>query len=198
MSNFDLVNEFHEATGGDEDGDFKIPYPHILGPRTRDLRISLIEEEVHELIDALNGHDVHSVAHELADVLYVVYGTAASMGIDIDEVFKEVHRANMSKVGGVSREDGKVLKPEGFVPADVRGVIDILYGVTLPEIELDTPVVVTSSSGVKSQRHFAGWNKDNGWMYVWKGGRTSWTDEDGDLETYRVWNFANRERMNDI
>lgn len=67
------------------------------------------------------------VAKELADLLYVVYGSAYSMGIPIDEVFAEVHRSNMSKLGEdgkpIYREDGKVLKGKNFSPADIEKVL---------------------------------------------------------------------------
>ena len=53
----------------------------------------------------------------MADLLYVVYGTAVSYGIDMDPVFREVHRSNMSKVGGYKRDDGKWVKPATYSPA---------------------------------------------------------------------------------
>ena len=60
------------------------------------------------------------------DLLYVTYGAILACGIDPDPVFAEVHRANLSKAGGPTREDGKVLKPPGWQPADVRSVIEKL------------------------------------------------------------------------
>ena len=65
--------------------------------------------------------DKKAVAKELADLLYVVYGTAVSLGIPIDDVFCEVHTSNMSKLDDngkpIYREDGKVLKgPHYFQP----------------------------------------------------------------------------------
>jgi predicted HAD superfamily Cof-like phosphohydrolase len=63
------------------------------------------------------------MAKELADLLYVVYGTAVSLGIDMEPVFKEVHRSNMSKVGGYKREDGKWVKPPTYSPADILPII---------------------------------------------------------------------------
>jgi len=63
------------------------------------------------------------VAKELADLLYVVYGTAVSYGLDMDPVFREVHRSNLSKVGGYKREDGKWVKPPTYSPADVKPLL---------------------------------------------------------------------------
>lgn len=61
--------------------------------------------------------------HELTDLLYVTYGTILTCGVDADEAFAEVHRANMRKILGPRRADGKQLKPADWQPADVAGVI---------------------------------------------------------------------------
>ena len=87
------------------------PVPVVVDGRTRELRVKLIQEEFDELKEALATEDLSSIAKEMADLLYVVYGTAVSYGIDMDPVFREVHRSNMSKVGGYKREDGKWVKP---------------------------------------------------------------------------------------
>jgi len=67
--------------------------------------------------------DTVAVAKELADLLYVVYGTAVSCGIDMEPVFREVHRSNMSKVGGHKREDGKWVKPSTYSPARLELIL---------------------------------------------------------------------------
>lgn len=96
------------------------------------LRHTLIREEYEEVseafaeLTAVSPNDpaaLTDLAHELADLLYVVYGTFAAMGVDADAVFAEVHRANMTKLEGPRRADGKLLKPPGWQPADVAGVI---------------------------------------------------------------------------
>ena len=43
-------------------------------------------------------------------------------------MFAEVHRANLTKASGPRRADGKILKPEGWQPADVRSVIERAVG----------------------------------------------------------------------
>ena len=83
------------------------PVPTVADGRTRELRVRLIQEEFDELKEALASDDLSSIAKEMADLLYVVYGTAVSYGIEMQPVFREVHRSNMSKVGGYKREDGK-------------------------------------------------------------------------------------------
>jgi NTP pyrophosphatase (non-canonical NTP hydrolase) len=71
-------------------------------------------------------YDLSKIAKEIADVLYVVYGTAAAFGIDIDKVYAQVHESNMSKVGPdgevLRRSDGKVLKGPNYKAPDLDWV----------------------------------------------------------------------------
>jgi predicted HAD superfamily Cof-like phosphohydrolase len=97
--------------------------PTVVDGRTRELRIKLIQEEFDELKEALAAEDLSSIAKEMADLLYVVYGTAVSYGIDMDAVFREVHRSNMSKVGGSKRGDGKWVKPVTYSPARIEPIL---------------------------------------------------------------------------
>ncbi len=91
------------------------------------LRISLLEEEVGELVTATRARDLTGIADALADITYVVYGTALTYGIDLDSVLDEVHRSNMSKLDHdgkpIFRADGKVLKSERYSPPDVAAVL---------------------------------------------------------------------------
>lgn len=97
--------------------------PMRLDQDTRLLRERLIEEEFAELREALAQGHVADIAKELADLLYVVYGTAVSCGIDMEPVFREVHRSNMSKVGGHKRADGKWVKPPTYSRAQVEPIL---------------------------------------------------------------------------
>lgn len=88
------------------------------------LRPTLHDEEHAELIEALASGDRAAIARELADVVYIAYGTAHVYGIDLDAAFFEVHRANMHKAtAGIRRDDGKILKPLDFVPPDMTEAI---------------------------------------------------------------------------
>jgi predicted HAD superfamily Cof-like phosphohydrolase len=89
----------------------------------RNLRLDLVAEEVAELEDAAYDGNLPKVADAIADAVYVLLGTAVAYGIDIRPVFAEVHRTNMAKEGGPTRPDGKILKPEGWQPPDVAGII---------------------------------------------------------------------------
>lgn len=117
------VAEFHAA--------FNLPHqsqPTIdVEGALEALRISLLEEEVSELIAATNARDLVGIADALADITYVVYGTALTYGIDLDGVLSEVHRSNMSKLDSngkpIIRADGKVLKSERYSPPNVAAVL---------------------------------------------------------------------------
>jgi len=109
-----MVQEFHEA--------FDIlmkETPGIPDETTQGLRLSLIREELDELREGFETSNIVEVADAIADLLYVTYGTAVSCGIDIGPVFEEVHRSNMTKVGGHKREDGKWVKPAHYSPARI-------------------------------------------------------------------------------
>ena len=122
MTPYQKVREFHQAYG--------MPvgeYPQDLSDNRKTLRKVLIDEEREEVFEAMDEKDLAHTAKELADLLYVTYGTAVEMGIDLDAVFDEVHRSNMSKLGEdgrpIYRHDGKVLKGPNYREADVESVL---------------------------------------------------------------------------
>ncbi len=84
----------------------------------RDLRIRLLEEEWNEYLEAEGFDDLVGIADALADMIYIIAGTALVYGIPLDRVFDEVQRSNMSKFAdGVNvREDGKILKGASYSP----------------------------------------------------------------------------------
>jgi predicted HAD superfamily Cof-like phosphohydrolase len=104
--------------------------PGIPDAVTKELRKKLITEECTELIKALDDDDLIAIADGIADLHYVVSGTALSYGIPEDAVFDEVHRSNMSKAdpdGTVhKREDGKILKSIHYTPANIKAVLEQL------------------------------------------------------------------------
>ena len=123
MSNmFQDVKEFQTAVGqyiGTE--------PRFANKSERSLRMSLLMEEVKEYLEGEEKEDLENVAKELADIIYIVCGTAVSYGIPLDRVFEEVHRSNMAKLGPDGkvkrREDGKILKPDGWTPPDIKSIL---------------------------------------------------------------------------
>jgi predicted HAD superfamily Cof-like phosphohydrolase len=114
-----MVEEFHRK--------FEIaiqPNPADLADETKQLRIRLIQEEFDELKESMANGNLAAIAKEMADLLYVVYGTAVSYGIDMKPVFQEVHRSNLSKVGGYKRADGKWVKPPTYSPAQLEPILN--------------------------------------------------------------------------
>ncbi|MEQ1626353.1 MAG: MazG nucleotide pyrophosphohydrolase domain-containing protein, partial [Nitrospira sp.] len=97
--------------------------PTAASEETKRLRIRLIQEEFDELKESMAEGNLAALAKEMADLLYVVYGTAVSYGIDMEPVFREVHRSNLSKVGGYKREDGKWVKPPTYSPAKIEPLL---------------------------------------------------------------------------
>lgn len=94
--------------------------PTLLEPDDYYLRYRLGKEELVEYLDACNNDDLVEVTDALADQLYILLGTMVAHGMTniIEQVFDEVHRSNMSKLGEdgkpIYREDGKVLKGPNF------------------------------------------------------------------------------------
>lgn len=129
-----LVRDFHEK------------FECAINDRSDDAitsRLTLIDEELGELVDELmdfddmdgdglgsvrSDIDYKAVAKELADLVYVVYGTALALGIDLDKAVRLVHDSNMSKLwpDGKPRyreSDGKVLKPPTYVVPDMEEAV---------------------------------------------------------------------------
>jgi predicted HAD superfamily Cof-like phosphohydrolase len=113
-----MVEHFHRTFDGPYGGK-----PGFPSEDTQTLRYDLIKEELLELGDAMDDVDLVGIADALADLLYVVYGTACSFGLDMQEIFDEVHRSNMSKVGGHKRGDGKWIKPSTYSPPNLEPII---------------------------------------------------------------------------
>jgi predicted HAD superfamily Cof-like phosphohydrolase len=76
-----------------------------------------------ELHHAMLEFNVPEVADAIADLIYVLLGTAVTYGIDIGPIWDAVHAANMAKSGGRQREDGKWEKPAGWRPPDIDGLL---------------------------------------------------------------------------
>ena len=122
MSNFKSVKKFMETFGQEIKDKANFPDEKI-----QNLRVSLIEEELLELKDAIKNKDIKEVADALTDILYVTYGAGHSFGIDLDKCFDEVQRSNMSKLGEdgkpIYNENGKVLKGPNYFKPDLTKFI---------------------------------------------------------------------------
>ena len=116
MSNFNAVKKFMLTFG--QEVKYKPAFPN---ENIQNLRISLIEEELLELKEAIKNKDLKEVADALTDILYVTYGAGHAFGIDLDGCFHEVQKSNMSKLDQkgdpIYDDNGKVLKgPNYFKP----------------------------------------------------------------------------------
>jgi predicted HAD superfamily Cof-like phosphohydrolase len=98
--------------------------PGFPDDKVQKLRESIEREEFEEMLEANARKDMPEVADGIADLIYVLLGRAVSYGIDLRPIWDEVQRTNMEKVGGTKREDGKILKPEGWKPPDVAGLLE--------------------------------------------------------------------------
>ena len=93
------------------------------------LRYKLGKEELDEYLEANQNDDPVGIADALADQLYILLGTMLVHGMQdvIEEVFDEVQRSNMSKLGEdgkpIYREDGKILKGPNYFKPDIGKII---------------------------------------------------------------------------
>ena len=101
-----------------------------LGVTKNRLRFDLMDEENKEYYEAAQRGDLVEVADALGDMLYILCGTILEHGMQykIEEVFVEIQKSNMSKLGEdgkpIYREDGKVLKGPGYFKPDIKGILD--------------------------------------------------------------------------
>jgi NTP pyrophosphatase (non-canonical NTP hydrolase) len=126
MTPYLMVEEFHKKFG--------VPVGADMSGDLLQLRDKLLSEELYEVEEEFFPCDTvptdrgdleieipvnkAKLTKELADLMYVTIGTAVTFGLPLEQVFAEVHRSNMSKLGKdgkpVYREDGKVLKGPGY------------------------------------------------------------------------------------
>lgn len=119
------VKEFHKTynIGYKED-------PTVdLGEDKNVLRFNLMKEENEEYLEAAMNNDIIEVADALGDMLYILCGTIIEHGLQdkIEEVFDEIQRSNMSKLGAdgqpIYREDGKVMKGPNFFKPNFEKIL---------------------------------------------------------------------------
>jgi predicted HAD superfamily Cof-like phosphohydrolase len=119
------VQAFHTAFGL---GYSQTPLA-TLGVDKNHLRFRLMDEENKEYLEAAMAGDLVEVADALGDMLYILCGTIIEHGLQdkIEEVFAEIQRSNMSKLGAdgqpIYREDGKVMKGPNYSPPDLTKVL---------------------------------------------------------------------------
>ena len=123
MSNFEDVKKFMKTFG-----QVVITKPQFPDEKTMTLRYELIKEELNELEEAMKTKNLVEVADALTDILYVTYGAGCAYGIDLDNCFKEVQRANMSKLDKdgkpIYNEKGKVMKGPNYIEPNLKQFVE--------------------------------------------------------------------------
>ena len=123
MTNFNKVGVFMKTFGQEVKNK-----PSFSTEKINQLRISLIQEELDELKEAMANNDLLEVADALTDLLYVTYGAGHAFGIDLDKCFNEVQNSNMSKLGEdgkpIYNEFGKVMKGPNYFKPDLSKFVN--------------------------------------------------------------------------
>ena len=120
------VKEFHKVFNLDFLEDPKAN----IGHEKNKLRFNLMKEENEEYLNAANNNDLIEVADALGDMLYILCGTIIEHGFQykIDEIFDEIQKSNMSKLGRdgkpIYREDGKVLKGPNYFKPNIEKILN--------------------------------------------------------------------------
>jgi len=115
------VLKFYHAMGPCKDR--LVSEPTMLSGKAFNFRYAFIQEELQEFKEAYDEQDFVEMADAIGDLLYVVIGTGIEMGLDLDAIWNEVQRSNMTKVNGYQREDGKWMKGDDFSPPDLEPLI---------------------------------------------------------------------------
>jgi len=113
-----MVQDFHKKYN------HNIGYsPSILQPELLKFRLDFLQEELNEIICASKNSDLIGICDGIGDLLYVTFGMCVCMGIDIEPMFEEIHRSNMSKdppLGPTS----KPIKGKNFSLPNIKKEID--------------------------------------------------------------------------
>ncbi len=124
-SKIEAVRLFHTSFG------FSETMKADLGENKNKLRFNLMDEENHEYFEAVQNNDLVEVADALGDMLYILCGTILEHGMQykIEQVFEEIQRSNMSKLGAdgkpIYREDGKVLKGPNYFKPNIEDILEV-------------------------------------------------------------------------
>ena len=126
-SKIEAVQKFHTT--------YNIGYKEIpqanLGAVKNKLRFNLMKEENEEYLEAATNNDLVEVADALGDMLYILCGTIIEHGMQhkIEEIFNEIQRSNMSKLGEdgkpIYRKDGKVMKGPNYFKPNIKSILEL-------------------------------------------------------------------------
>jgi predicted HAD superfamily Cof-like phosphohydrolase len=105
--------------------------PNVPDPKVSDLAElykKLIKEEVEEFWEAEAASDDAEQLDACFDMMWVIIGYMKARGWDCERAWDEGAKSNLSKIDPVTgkvirREDGKILKPEGWKPPNFKKFI---------------------------------------------------------------------------
>ncbi len=126
----DDVGDFHRRFELPHSGDGRPP--ELIKADVLAFRVKFMTEELLEFEGAHAEGNIADAADALADLVYVALGTAHLMGVPFDDVWREVQRANMTKVRALGADDPRskrshaldVVKPADFRPPDHRPALE--------------------------------------------------------------------------
>lgn len=113
-----MVSDFHKKFGA-----ITNDRPTLTDVETRFLRARLVVEEASEFMEACNVADMELIADSLCDLLVVAFGSANAFGIDLEPLFAEVHRSNMTKTPAKDA-GGKIQKGPNYSPPNLLPVLE--------------------------------------------------------------------------
>ena len=120
---YKMVKDFHKAFG------------HPIADKPTEMKFGRKATRrrwmTEELDEFLVARDIYGQTDAMIDLIYFALGTLVELGIPPAEVFKVVQDANMAKLHDGEpkyREDGKIIKPEGWQPPEpkIKKIIDKL------------------------------------------------------------------------
>lgn len=97
-------------------------------PENAELYKKLIEEEYTEFLEAIEAKDEVETLDACMDMIWVILGYCYLKGFNIEGAWEEVKRSNLAKIDFetgkvIRREDGKILKPEGWTPPNLESFV---------------------------------------------------------------------------
>lgn len=129
MTDFSDVGDFHDKFGLDNVTHSE-PGPRPWNQDLLDFRITCLKEEVDEFEAGVQDGDHGQMADALVDLVYFALGTAQLLGYPWEDIWHEVHRANMKKVRSPDPNHDPargshwdVVKPKGWQPPNVEGIL---------------------------------------------------------------------------
>lgn len=108
-TNFEKVIQFHKLAG--------IEPKTKINQKDKNFRISLLKEEFNEYLKAEENNNIENILKEMADIIYIVYGTAYYYNYNMDMIFNKVHQSNLTKVTSdkiIKNKNNKIIKPKGY------------------------------------------------------------------------------------